>query len=400
MHFFEDTIVSDEDIPGAVDSYLGSIVLRPTEVATLGRTLLSPKAVKGFKGYICQTEFENNLNGVSLKVKTFPHIMQDTDVTICAHAVCWMIARYYSERYTLYPERLTFDIATAVTDVSSGRTIPSRGITLGQVSEILTSVGFQTEVFVRDLYEDTSFFYDILYSYVESGIPVVAAMNGKEHAVAIIGHGPVQSAVTTANATNPPPEFLNARHCSQSLVINNDNCLPFHYLAANDQIQTNYKLNDVDGFVVPLYEKMYLAADNVLKIYPKWVTGNLVKLKRTLTYITRVFMTSSKSYKRSVAASKSMDPVFREAQLDLPLPKFIWIVELAEPSVYDKKQVNYRWILDATANSYEKYPFLLIHDDEKMIINDRAYSDKIYNIQLPNGIVPFDLFENNLGRYL
>ncbi|HOQ43405.1 MAG TPA: hypothetical protein PLG94_16465 [Smithellaceae bacterium] len=255
-------------------------------------------------------------------------------------------------------------------------------------------------VIIRDLYEDPSFFYDILYSYVESGIPIVAAMHTKSHAVTIIGHGPVESAVSTVNALATRPTFLNARHCSRSLVINNDNYLPFQHLAADEQMQTIHNLNDVDGFVVPLYEKMYLAADNVLKIYPKWVAMNLIDVKVASTYISRVFMTSSRSYKRSLAKAKSMNPVFRRAQLDLPMPKFIWIVELAEPSVYDRQQANYRWILDATANPREKYSFLLIHDDEKMIINDRAYRDKIYEVPLSNGINQFSLFENNLGRYL
>ena len=59
--------------------------------------------------------------GVPLDVKCFPHIMQDTDVTVCAHAVCWMAARYYSEKYAIYPERLSFDIAESTKNFSEGR---------------------------------------------------------------------------------------------------------------------------------------------------------------------------------------------------------------------------------------------------------------------------------------
>ena len=133
LHFFVDDLENPEDLVKVSGGYLGSMVLRPTEVTPLGRTLLSPSAIAGFQGFVAEASFENNVLGIPLKVKTFPHISQDTDVTVCAHAVCWMISRYYSEKYSLYSERLSFDIAEAVKDLSKGRIIPSRGLTLGQV---------------------------------------------------------------------------------------------------------------------------------------------------------------------------------------------------------------------------------------------------------------------------
>jgi len=51
-------------------------------VAPMGRTLFSPSAIHDFGGYICETPFENNVMGVPFKINTFPHIMQDTDVTV------------------------------------------------------------------------------------------------------------------------------------------------------------------------------------------------------------------------------------------------------------------------------------------------------------------------------
>lgn len=172
-------------------------------------------------------------------------MMQDTDVTVCAHAVCWI------------------------------------GVTLGQVSEVLTSIGFYPEVFVRNLYEDASSFYDMLYSYVESGIPVVAAMSNKEHAVAILGHGPIRAASDIMNMAEG--NFVNARHCSDFLIINDDNYLPFRSLVVKGDDKKDllqHRLDDVDGFVVPLYEKMYLSSENVLKLYQKFFYGNLLEISK------------------------------------------------------------------------------------------------------------------------
>ncbi len=400
LHFFEKPLKSEKDLPDVSEAYLGSIILRPTEVTPLGRTLLSPRAIRDFKGFICEAKFENNLLGVPLEVKTFPHIMQDTDVTVCAHAVCWMIARYYSEKYTIYPERLSFDIAESIKDFSEGRIIPSRGVTLGQVSEVLTSIGFYPEVFVRDLYEDVSSFYDILYSYVESGIPVVAAMSKKEHAVAILGHGLTRAATDIMNITDS--NFVNTRHCNDSLIINDDNYLPFGSLVVKGDDRKDllqHCLDDVDGFVVPLYEKMYLSSENVLKLYQRLFDGNLLEIAKEKRYVIRAFMTSARSYKKSLRDTLHMDDTLRRAQLELPMPKFIWVIELASPMHYDQMKTDYRWIIDATSNQYEKYPFLFIHDSCKMIIHDRALSGKLYRVLFSSPIEPYGLFESNLRRY-
>ncbi|WP_291323725.1 papain-like cysteine protease family protein [Desulfonatronospira sp.] len=399
LHFFSQIMNNEEAFSDAEESYLGSIVLRPTEVATLGRTLLAPEALKDFSGFVCEAEYMNSLDGIPLKVKTFPHIMQDTDVTICAHAVCWMIARYYSEKYTLYPERLSYDIATSLTDISGGRIIPSKGLTLGQVSEILSSIGFYPEIFVRDLYSDHAFFYELLYAYVESGIPLVAAMHGKQHALAIVGHGDLYSAVDVCRRSQN--KIVNSLCCNNSLIANDDNKLPFSkiFFEKKPCSAGEYLLTDIDGFVVPLYEKMYLNAENVMRLLPGLINSNLVSMQTHDKLVLRVFMTSARSFKQKQRKAVLIDPLMKRTQLELPLPKFVWIAEMTTPELYDSRQVLYRWILDATANPYEMYPFLLIHDFQEIVINERTQRNELYRLNLQNPIQPFEMFENNLRRH-
>jgi hypothetical protein len=374
------------------DAYMGSMVLRPTEIAPLGRTLIAPEAIGHFSGFVCEATFQNNIMGLPFSVQTFPHTMQDSDVTVCAHAVCWMITRYYSEKYTVYPERLTYDIAEAVQDVSFGRNIPSHGLTLGQVSQILASIGFFPEIFVKELYgKNPGFFYDILYSYIESGIPVVAAMRKKEHAIALVGHGktlPALNLVTDAIAGR----FLHTRHLIDSLIAHDDNQLPFISLHASGG---TYCIDDIDAFVVPLYEKMYLNAENVLQFYPYLVESPLLQIPEPFL-VARIYMTSSRSYKREIHTYSRMPGDMRKAQLELPMPKFIWLVELSTPDHYDNNLVDYRFIVDSTANQYESRSFLFIHDKHKMIINDRALTGKTYDCNFDEILLPFEIYTNNL----
>ena len=69
LHFFEDVLESLEDLPKVSSGYLCSMVLRPTEVTPLGRTLLSPNAIAGFKGFVAEASFDNNLMGIPLNLR-------------------------------------------------------------------------------------------------------------------------------------------------------------------------------------------------------------------------------------------------------------------------------------------------------------------------------------------
>jgi hypothetical protein len=184
---------------------------------------------------------------------------------------------------------------------------------------------------------------------------------------------------------------LRPKQCITSLVVNNDNRLPFDFLP---------DIGDIDGFVAPLYEKMYLSADNILKIYPKLASENLIQMPRTGISVARVYMTSSKAYKCHLQTGMDTDSEMRKYQLELPMPKFIWIVEIASPQHYDNKRTEFRWIIDATANQYEKFPFLFIHDKHNMLIHDRALKGNIYKIPFSMPLIPFQLYEKNLRMYL
>lgn len=101
---------------------------------------------------------------------------------------------------------------------------------------------FHPELFIRELYknDEPDFFHDILYSYVESGIPVVAAMHKKEHAVAILGHGILRSAVDAIRDLEWNKQFISARHCCPSFVINDDNRLPFSFICEDEGSGDSY----------------------------------------------------------------------------------------------------------------------------------------------------------------
>ncbi|MDO9079718.1 MAG: hypothetical protein Q7U44_02890 [Desulfuromonadales bacterium] len=375
LHFFRSTVTMVDlfELSQHKDEYIGYAVIRPTQINSIGRTIFAPEKIAKLKGLICQTKYKAHLFGTELEIKGFPYISQDTDVTICAHAATWMTLRYFSERYSTYREIFPYEISQFSGDVSHGRLVPSKGLTAFEITEIFARCGFYPEVYLRNTYEkkgDASVFYRILYYYIESGIPVVACLHEKRHAVTLIGHVSDYSKEFTGNSEG----FLTG------YVINDDNCLPYQLVMRQGEGKEGYcscyHVEDIDGFIVPLYEKMYLSAEHIEGLtdgileHPVFGVNKRSKLVSKENLIKRIFLTSSKSYKafrRSTPLSENL----HQAYVELAMPKFIWVCELSTAEHYSLKKVVGEILFDATANHKDKFSFLAIHYPDFILFNDR-----------------------------
>jgi hypothetical protein len=128
LHFFDERVDLRDghqlqfQIPeeSRSSTYFGYMVLRPTRVNTVGRTVLTPAAIQGFHGWVIEADHKVHLLGHRLTVKGFPYMSQHTDISVCAHAACWAILRHYSERFSKYAERLTYDVTRMAQEFDPG----------------------------------------------------------------------------------------------------------------------------------------------------------------------------------------------------------------------------------------------------------------------------------------
>jgi hypothetical protein len=104
------------------------MVLRPTGIATIGRSILSPDVRMGASGFIITAEHKVHLLGYRLEIEGFPSMDQHVDISVCAHAACWSVLRHYSQRYNMYREFLTHDITVMAHQFNPGGLVPSRGL--------------------------------------------------------------------------------------------------------------------------------------------------------------------------------------------------------------------------------------------------------------------------------
>jgi hypothetical protein len=139
LHFF-DTNLANVDLSNLSkrvrDGYLGYVVIRPSPLGRVGRTLLLPPP-----------EIENavqsavvgvvNLFGQELTVCGVPFAQQDTQFGRCAHVAAW-ICHFTAHLRGEVSRRLMADFSIfADASVAEGRPLPSQGLTGLQLSNLM-----------------------------------------------------------------------------------------------------------------------------------------------------------------------------------------------------------------------------------------------------------------------
>jgi hypothetical protein len=104
LHFFDETVTFEDSTLRLIsidsrieDHYFGYMILRPTGIATIGRTVLSPDIRSGASRFVITANHKVHLLGYKLTVQGFPSMNQHVDIAVCAHVACWSILRHYSD---------------------------------------------------------------------------------------------------------------------------------------------------------------------------------------------------------------------------------------------------------------------------------------------------------------
>jgi hypothetical protein len=383
LHFFDGTVSFDEQplklsaTDGRLgDHYFGFMVLRPTGIATIGRSVVTPDVRRGANRFIITADHKVHVLGHTLKIHGFPSMDQHIDIAVCAHATCWSILRHYSERYNLYREHLTHDITLLSQQFDPGGFIPSRGLALSQAERVFQEAGTFPVIVARDINDPNDLsFYRQLAAYVDSGFPLFAAMHNKGHAMAVVGY----DWRTPLNTGLPGMRYSWDE--IKALAVVDDNHLPYLSIPASGG---TYSAKDIDSFIVALPEKVFYPADAFDRLVPKlFKLGKVVSLPHPDKTIIRYFVTTGSAFRRFVRSHESeFDPQLLAAVMKLPFAQFLWIVEFATESQWAVNQISARAVIDATASLTEHYPYWIVHGRKEAIIFGRESVD----LDLQNGM--------------
>lgn len=394
LHEFELRFDADVSIKHLNELYFGYMVLRPTIINTIGRTVLSPSAIKGFHGEVIEAEHKVHLLGHKLKVKGFPYMSQHSDISVCAHAACWAMLRHNSERFSRYAEFLTYDITRMAHEFDPGGLLPSTGLHVGHAERVFATAGTFPMLIIKDDAEP-GLFHRQLFAYVESGFPLFAVIERIAHAVSIIGHkGPRSTPMLAA-----PCHFASDQ--IEGLVVVDDNYLPYRVVPTGQA--DPYGSCDFSAFIVPLPEKVYYSAEAVDALALLLANEEHLGFDHEAlgSPVVRYFLTTAANARRFVSENRSQfDPELVGIVMQLSLPQFIWIIEIASQDQWKNGQVATRVIVDATASPHEEFPIFLMHNQEHAYVRDRGGDQEHIEVELqsPEG-APLSRMRGNLETH-
>ena len=384
LHFFDESVGYDEARSNIVchdgqpsDHYFGYIVLRPTIVATLGRSLLSPDIRKGARGRAIQSAHVVNLLGHRLGVWGFPSMAQHVDIAVCAHVSCWAILRYYSETFSQHREYLIHDITKLVAPFDPGGLIPSRGFDVLQAERVFQAAGCFPLLVGRPDRSPNSPFFTQLLAYLESGFPLFVELRGEAHAVVVVGHNWKQLALS-------PPHVSTSHAWTQveTLMAVDDNMLPYATvpleLSGAPTSSPAYSVDAFTAFIVALPEKIYYPADAVEKhsrrirrTLERWRTPDEEPLELERYFITTI--ARLREHARDYQSYLGDSLVGLLMRLDTA--QFVWVVEYGSVRQWNDGVVAARAIVDATASPQDPMPLWLLHDEEAAHVFDRSSAE-------------------------
>ncbi|GAH60365.1 unnamed protein product, partial [marine sediment metagenome] len=224
--------------------------MRPTLPYIIGRSAISPYALNDHDFLTCAVKVQCTVNSLKFEIEGLPHSSQDTETISCAETTLWAIMEYFSLKYPEYKSILPSKLNSILTNISSERLVPTKGLAIDQISFALKEFGFGTKIYSRDVYKED--FLNLLSCYIESGIPLIIALETPERITHYIGHailctGHVQIEDYMIDALNDT--FIKNQELKR--IINNKNIKLLDY----DDIKKQFIFMDDN---CPAYQKAFL----------------------------------------------------------------------------------------------------------------------------------------------
>jgi hypothetical protein len=372
LHFFKGSIKTVEEVLDNDPSYLGYCDLRPTFPASISTAIINLKTFcdpSRFIYLICKRKFEIPFGEKILSVEAFPYIQQDGRIIRCAQAALASISMFYNKNFT-GPD---FTKLTAEVSPTGNRLMPSSGMNSSQIGVAWTKLEKEPEIYAwldkeEDRFVDIQHREQIIYRYLESGIPVLIGIDAGKgmHALVVIGHTFTPDSWMAQTKTIYYDQLKTGltHHCStnwiERFIVQDDNLGPYT-LVLSDFLQYFgckiitiglpkgiYTLaEDAERFVGNLLCADIHNITNTFDFYIKRHIDNGMSLHEETTFwyeefkkhnddrelVLRTYLKDSKEWKREISFTESYSE-YADFLEGIPLPERIWVVEISWPQIF------------------------------------------------------------------
>lgn len=349
----------------------------------------------------------------------FPHSSQDGETISCAETSIWSIMEYFSSKYSEYKPALPSLIIETLRERFTQRQLPSGGLNIYDMAFTLKKFGFGNKIYAKDQFGPIVF-KRLLSCYLESGIPILAALDNSGvggnigHAVLIVGRSyitddQIDNLKVTIEENHTIEHLLTQNKISlfdnddvdKDYVIIDDNFPPYQLsqlsIPAHYYNDPEWLKCELTYFVAPLYPKVYLDAFQA-KLHIKMLFLRVgFSLPIGASVFIRVFLASSRSYKDYLTKQANLQANVRDFILDTPMPKFIWVGEFSNKQLMKQEKANGLVILGATEPDLANFKALIFAG-----YSDRYYYPDTDTKELVEILLPlneFSIYSNNLKHY-
>jgi hypothetical protein len=403
LHFFSSAFDADQ-FSGALRAvsktfddalkaaYLGFIVVKPLPGTIIGRTCLKTYPPENKRSYPITRNYDVNLMGLGLTVRTLAFQEQDRVAAACATSALWSAFHGTGIKFQ-HPIPSPVEITRAATrrgglDV---RAFPSQGLTSNQMMDAAREAGLDPILLSG---RNPNTLRACVYAYLNAGIPtlLIGELYDKSrssplglHAVTVTGFSLSDELPDSDSAVRTISERIEKFFCHDDQVgpFARMNFLP------TGGLSTSWK--DADGkmgnvifrptqFLVPLYHKIRIPFLKVL-IEVAGITHllDLFRLDTTPDFppklIWDVRLSDVAQFKRNFRERDSLSPEVREQVLAAHMPRFIWVADGRDAD--GRNQLTL--VFDATAIETENFCLRVVEYDQQ--VGDLVRS---LNVKIPD----------------
>lgn len=405
---FFSTAISETDFRSAegygrlTNHYLGFCVLRPTEPNFIGRNVIHPDTFKQNRSFsYCSALFRSSANCLRFSVEGFPHSSQDGETYSCAETTLWSLMEYFGHKYEEYSPVKPSQIHRVLRSLAYERQIPSRGLTIPQISFVLKSFGLECRIYSKEEYGDD--FFALMSCYLSSGVPLVVGMDdfnsstGHQIGHALLAIGLSYPSAPKHNGITAPHQLIDLDASVSELVFIDDNFPPYQIANINKptaHYQPDWAQVEIKHFVAPLFPKIYLEAYEAKSFLKAFLLQGPKPLLFSESICFRLIQTSSGLLKHHLALGSITDDL-KTLLLSRPMPKYIWLAEWAPVSSFGSGLRTGLVILDATEpNVVDVKPLIVACFDGSMLFFDGSLQ-VLSQLSLP--LPPFNSLINALA---
>lgn len=360
------------------DSYLGFVVVKPLPQTIIGRTCLVTYPDDGGRRiFPILRDYEVNLFGISLTVRSLAYQEQDTVVAACATSALWSCfqgtGRLFQHAIPS-PVEITKGAARHVPEnlpANSARALPNAGLTATQMAIAVRNVGLEPYIVAAS---SAYLLNSALYAYLRCRIPLILTFSLFD----VVGNsqnrlGAHAVAVTGFSLGRPHPEaapttgFLLRATRVDRIYAHDDQVGPFsrmvHQRSTQDYLATSWQgAGIVEArpwfLLLPLYHKIRIPFEYIhdaileLDLFLELIRPHLYPGLPRVEW--DIFLTTVSEFKSDLLhALRPLIGVAIERTLTANLPRFLWRV-----TARCGDECHLELLFDATGIAQQK---LLVH---------------------------------------